>query len=406
MLRRTSALVAGSVLVLTAATVGSVQAIDRSPSPITVTAKPKIGGPCTKVGKIITIGGVRAKCTARGRPGKKRLVWARVPGNPSPSPSPTPTPSPTPSPTPTPTPTPTRDRPTGLSALYSTAWTWAYKDIDDRVAAMTLAPVALDVRRTDNFPAGLAERMLAGYDRVGSFWSDVATPQRPIVVRMGTEKDLDWWRSELGRFGPLYDSIARGYESAGAYSNSANSYTEGTQFHHSFTFGTLIPLEGQRHAIHVTVPHEFTHSIQAAAGKGLNSLPCWFIEGHANVYGVAVGAPTEADRAAERQRTLRRELPMSGAWPATVPDQIAQALKRAESREGYMCPRSSYSLGMLAVEALVILYGHAEVNRFMTQTKALAWTSAFTTTFGTTPDDFYSAVAPYITATSTEAMTR
>jgi len=58
---------------------------------------------------------------------------------------------------------------------------------------------------------------------------------------------------------------------------------------------------------------------------------------------------------------------------------------------------------MLAVEALVIVYGHAEVNRFMTQTKALAWTSAFNTTFGTTPDDFYSQVAPYIIATSTDA---
>ena len=42
------------------------------------------------------------------------------------------------------------------------AWTWAYADIDTRLTGMTVGPVALDVRKTDNFPADLAERMLAG----------------------------------------------------------------------------------------------------------------------------------------------------------------------------------------------------------------------------------------------------
>jgi hypothetical protein len=406
MRRQTSTVIASSVLLAAAVCVGSVQAVDDAGSAAQAAAKPKLGGPCKQAGKVTMIKGVRAKCTPRGGPGKTRLVWVKVRGNPTPSPSPTPVPTPTPTPTPTPGPSPSRERPIALSGLYSTAWTWAHKDVDGRLAAVTLASVPLDVRRTDNFPADLAQRMLAGYDRIGSFWSDVTSPQQPIIVRMGTEKDLNWWRNEVGRFGPMYDAIASMYASAGAYANSANSYSEGSQFHHQFTFGTLMPLEGQRHAIHVTVPHEFTHSIQAAAGGGLNSLPCWFVEGHANFYGVAVGAPDEAERSAERQRTLRRELPISGAWPATLPDQVAQAIRQAESRDGYMCPRSSYSLGMLAVEALVTVYGHVEVNRFMTQSKAMAWTSAFTSTFGTTPEEFYSAVAPYIVTTSTEAMTR
>jgi len=285
MRNKSTAVIAGSVVLLAAIGMGNVHATDHPRSLIHAAAKAKIGGACTAPGKIITIGGVRAKCALRGSPGKKRLIWVRVRGNPTPSPSPTPTPNPTPTPTPNPAP----ERPTALSSLYSTAWTWAYADVADRLTAMTLAPVALDVRRTDNFPAELAERMLAGYDRIGSFWSDVASPQQPIIVRMGTEKDLDWWRSELGRFGPMYDAIASMYASAGAYANSANSYTQGAQFHHQFAFGTLIPVEAQRHATNVTVPHEFTHSIQAAAGGGLNALPCWFIEGQANVYGVAVG---------------------------------------------------------------------------------------------------------------------
>jgi hypothetical protein len=269
---------------------------------------------------------------------------------------------------------------------------------------MTVGPVALDVRKTDNFPADLAERMLAGYNRVGSFWADVAKPERPVIVRMGTEKDLDWWRQQIGHLGPMYDAIVRGYETSGAYSNSANSYNDGPQFSHQFTFGTLIPAEAQRHAITVTVPHEFTHSIQAATGGSLNALPCWFAEGHANVYGVAIGAESSAARVEERVRTLRRELPMSGSWPTTDPAVMAGALKSAESKNGYSCPRSSYSLGMMAVEALIAVHGHGRVNDFMVTSRGQTWVPAFTAAFGLSPDAFYQAVAPYLIATGSDSL--
>jgi len=347
------------------------------------------------------IRGVPVTCKKVKAHGKTRLVW--VADRPGPSPTPTPAPSPTSSPTPSPTPTPAV-RPQGLTQLDSGSHRWVYEDVSTRLAAMTIEPTALDIRLTPNFPSELADGMVANYSKIGSFWSDAARPQSPVVVRMGTELDLDWWRSQVGQWPQMYRAIEETYARSGAFSNSANSYNEGSQFHHQFVFGTQIPPEAQRHAKFVTVPHEYTHSIQAALAGSLGSLPCWFIEGHANVYGVTVGAPDKASYEAERIRTLRRELPMSGAWPASSPDVIARALTSGESREGYQCPRSGYSIGMLAVEALVAVYGHASVSQFMAASRTQPWKAAFQQTYGLDPSRFYSEVAAFVIASGQSAM--
>lgn len=361
------------------------------PAAIAIEARQAVGSQCPKVGLKRVIRGVPVTCRKVKTQGKTRLVWVAD----RPGPSPTPTPTATPSATPTPTPTPAV-RPQGLAELDSGSHRWVYEDVSTRLAAMKLEPTALDVRLTPNFPGELADGMVANYAKIGSFWSDVARPQSPVIVRMGTELDLDWWRSQIGQWPQMYSAIEETYARSGAFSNSANSYNEGSQFHHQFVFGTQIHPEAQRHAKFVTVPHEYTHSIQAALAGNLGSLPCWFIEGHANVYGVTVGAPDKASYEAERTRTLRRELPMSGAWPASSPDVIARALTSGESREGYQCPRSGYSIGMLAVEALVAVYGHASVSRFMEASRTQPWKAAFQETYGLEPSRFYSEVASFV----------
>jgi hypothetical protein len=372
------------------------------PSADATTARYEIGGPCPKVGLKRTIRGVPVTCRKAKVQGKKRLVWVADKPGPSPTPTPTPTSPPTPSPTPSPTPTPAV-RPQWLAELDSGSHRWVYEDVSTRLAAMEMESTALDVRVTPNFPSELADGIIANYSKIGSFWSDVARPRSPVIVRLGTELDLDWWRSQIGQWPQMYKAIEETYARSGAFANSANSYTEGSQFHHQFVFGTQIPAEAQRHAKSVTVPHEYTHSIQAAVAGNLGMLPCWFMEGHANVYGVTVGAPDKESYEAERIRTLRRELPMSGAWPASSPDVIARALASGESRQGYQCPRSGYSIGMLAVEALVAVYGHATVSRFMDATRTQQWKAAFQETYGMEPSRFYSEVAAFVIASGQSA---
>lgn len=270
---------------------------------------------------------------------------------------------------------------------------------------MTVEDVPLDVRITPNFPAALGTDLVSNYNRVGSFWANVAKPDRPVIIRMGTELDLDWWKAQIGQWPEMYEAIARGYSQAGAYSNSAGSYFDGTQFHHQYTFGTRIPAEAQRHAKAVTVPHEYTHSVQAASAGQLVQLPCWFVEGHANAYGIAIGAPDARGYETERRITLVRELPMSGAWPAPGPESLAQALRDSEGRQGFQCPRSTYSLGMMAVEALIAVYGHAAVNDFMRASRSQTWQTAFRSTFGLDTNAFYDAVAPYMLSSGWLAVT-
>lgn len=371
---------------------GAAHALNRAPASA-IEARQQVGGPCAKVGLKRIIRGVPVTCRKVKGQGKTRLVWIADKPEPSPTPTPTPTPSPTPSPTPTPA-----VRPQVLAELDSGSHRWVYQDVSTRLEAMQMEPAALDVRLTPNFPRTLADAIVANYSKVGSFWADVARSQNPVIVRMGTELDLDWWRSQIGQWPEMYRAIEETYARSGATSNSANSLNVGPQFHHQFVFGTQIAPDAQRHAQFVTVPHEYTHSIQSALAGGLAPLPCWFMEGHANAYGVAVGAPDRPGYEAERARTLRRELPMSGAWPTTSPEAIARALAWAESREGYQCPRSGYSIGMLAVEALVAVYGHAAVNRFMAASRTQPWQTAFLSSFGLEPSQFYSGVAPYVIA--------
>ena len=381
--------VAGSLLAVGMG-IGAAHALGGSAS-VAIEARQGVGAPCSKVGLKRVIRGVPVTCKKVKERGKTRLVW--VADKPEPSPTPTPTSPPTPSPTPTPA-----VRPQVLAELDSGSHRWMYEDVTARLAAMQMEPTVLDVRVTPNFPPALADGIVANYSKVGSFWADVARPQSPVIVRMGTELDLDWWRSEIGQWPEMYRAIEETYARAGASSNSANSLNVGPQFHHQFVFGTQIPPDAQRHAQFVTVPHEYTHSIQADLAGALATLPCWFMEGHANAYGVAVGAPDRASYEAERARTLRRELPMSGAWPASSPEVIARALASGESRQGYQCPRSGYSIGMLAVEALVAVYGHAKVNRFMAASRTQPWQAAFIASFGTDPSQFYVGVAPYVIA--------
>lgn len=383
--------------------IGAAHALN-GPSATAIEARHEVGAPCPKVGLKRVIRGVPVTCRKVKAQGKTRLVWVADKPGPSPTPTPTPTPPPTPSPTPSPTPTPVV-RPQVLAELDSGSHRWVYEDVATRLVAMEMGPTAVDVRRTGNFPLELADALVANYSKIGSFWADVAIPERPVIARMGTELDLDWWRSEVGRWPQMVQAIEETYARSGAYANSANSLNDGPQFYHHFVFGTQIPPEAQRHATSVTVPHEYTHSIQSASAGQLASLPCWFMEGHANVYGVAVGASDEAGFDAERRRTLRRELPMSGSWPASSPEAIARALALGESREGYQCPRSGYSLGMLAVEALVAVHGHGSVNRFMATARSKPWQAAFRETFGLDPAQFYSDVAPYVIASGRAAIT-
>jgi hypothetical protein len=371
------------------------------PSASANASRHEIGGPCPKAGLKRTIRGVPVTCRSVKSQGKKRLVWISDKAAPSPTPTPTPSPSPTPSPTPSPA-----VRPQALADLQAGSHRWVSEDVAARLGTMTIEPIPLDIRVTHNFPRDLSDGLTSNYSKIGSFWSDVAIPQRPVIVRMGTELDLDWWRSETAQWPQMYRAIEETYARSGAQSNSANSINDGSQFHHQFVFGTQIPAEAQRHAKSVTVPHEYTHSIQSALAGSLASLPCWFMEGHANVYGVTVGAPDKVSFEAERVRTLSRELPMSGAWPAPSPDAIARALASGEAREGFQCPRSAYSLGMLAVEGLVAVFGHASVSRFMAASRAQPWKAAFQESFGMDPSQFYAGVAPYVIASGQSASPR
>jgi hypothetical protein len=126
---------------------------------------------------------------------------------------------------------------------------------------------------------------------------------------------------------------------------------------------------------------------------------------HTAVRVVVVTMDTHLASATDRAMpTLRRELPMSGSWPTTDPAVMAGALKSAESKNGYSCPRSSYSLGMMAVEALIAVHGHGRVNDFMVTSRGQTWVPAFTAAFGLSPDAFYQAVAPYLIATGSDSL--
>jgi hypothetical protein len=254
------------------------------------------------------------------------------------------------------------------------------------------------------------ELINVGIAAAAKFWSaDIKSPLKFPVIYSGVE-DRDWFLSRLAFYGhssPQYlENLDRRIALDGDRVNMAGlSYSNGTyliQFFRGKALTRLSPLD------YSTVSHEYSHAAQTYFLKGkMDALPCWAMEGGANVYAnIIVGLfirNTKADEYLIRNGSVRMSLDSreNDLWTASD-DQFFSMIKSMERQNSPQCTfptKLGYSLGMLIYEQLLGKYGQAKAIAWMESSASTNWQMAFESVYGIKVDDWYKNEAiPYAKA--------
>lgn len=366
----------------------------------------KSGQSCSKLGATSTTKGVKYTCIKSG----KKLVWNKgVKVVPNVKPTPIPTPSPTVEVAPTPTPTPT------VTPTSTPLRRW---DESDRLDGL-LTQFSDRVNQSSNFQPetffeygkGIDENykdlIFTGINAAAKFWSaDIKTPLRFPIIYAGVE-DKDWFLSRIAYYrhsSPQY--LAEVERRIAMEKDDANlagmSYANGTYL--------MQYLRGKgRTTIYAgeygTSPHEYSHAAQTYFLKGkMDALPCWAMEGGANVYSTLILGlfmqGTKADAYITRNSSIRdSQLGQFDLWAASA-DQLYAWVKLSEKQNSTVCTfpdRVGYSLGLLFYEQLLGKYGQPKAIAWMEGSAATNWQNAFESVYGMKIDDWYKTEAiPYL----------
>lgn len=361
----------------------------------------KSGQSCKKLGATSTSKGVKYTCIKSG----KKLVWnkgVKVVPVVKPTPTSSSTPEVTPSPTPTSTPIQRWDDSERLDALLT--------QFSDRVSQTVFYQPEMIIEFGKGTYDDYKELINVGIAASAKFWSaDIKSPLKFPVIYSGVE-DRDWFLSRIAFYGhssPQYlENLDRRIALDGDRVGMAGlSYSNGTyliQFFRGKALTRLSPLD------YSTVSHEYSHAAQTYFLKGkMDALPCWAMEGGANVYAnIIVGLfirNTKADEYLIRNGSVRISLDSkeNDLWSASD-DQFYSMIKSMERQNSPQCTfptKLGYSLGMLIYEQLLGKYGQAKAIAWMEGSASANWQMAFEKVYGIKVEDWYKNEAiPYAKA--------
>lgn len=364
----------------------------------------KSGQSCSKAGLTSTSKGVKYTCIKSG----KKLVWNKgvlisSTAKPKiPSQTPTPTPTVTPSPSPTIALLQRWDESERLDSLLSL--------FSNRVNQLANYQPEMIIEFGKGTYDDYKELINVGIAAAAKFWSaDIKSPLKFPVIYSGVE-DRDWFLSRIAFYGhssPQYlENLDRRIALDGDRVGMAGlSYSNGTyliQFFRGKALTRLYPLD------YSTVSHEYSHAAQTYFLKGkMDALPCWAMEGGANVYAnLIVGLfirNTKADEYLIRNGSVRMSLESreNDLWTASD-DQFYNMIKSTERQNSPQCTfptKLGYSLGMLIYEQLLGKYGQAKAIAWMEASASTNWQMAFENVYGVKVDDWYKNEAiPYAKA--------
>lgn len=238
------------------------------------------------------------------------------------------------------------------------------------------------------------------YQGAMTYWSNFVVSEAPIKWLVVTEKDKEWW---LNTMQPLADkNWDAGWwgskhcdQSSTTICGAGDTGIDGAPLFTGFV-GTRASWTGQNT---VNALHEATHVYQKLQLKDyLNSMPCWYAEGQATLFGIALGRlaqPMGLSRGREFSE-LARQLPESTTWDTSG---WLTALKTYENFGGEcQSTHFGYAVGYLVNEKLMDQFGHSKVFEWeRLSATSQDWRMAFNKVFGQQVEDWYrDSAAPYI----------
>ena len=245
-----------------------------------------------------------------------------------------------------------------------------------------------------------AQAFRDAYQGAMTYWSNFAVSDVPIKWLVVTESDKDWWLKTMKpladrNWDPGWWGSTHCDQGPTTICGAGDTGVDGAPLFTGFV-GTRSSWTGQNT---VNALHEATHVYQKIQLKGyMNAMPCWYAEGQATLFGIALGQKVQAmdiSRVREFQQ-LAQLIPESTSWDASG---WLKALKTYEDFGGD-CQSShfGYAVGYVVNEKLMDEFGHSKVLEWeRLSASSQDWLTSFKKVFGQAVDDWYrDSAAPYI----------
>jgi len=382
-----------------------------SAAPKATNAKPKAGALCVKRNQVIVVKSSTFTCSKVG----SKLIW-KVQDTKVAAPNPGPIPTPTPSPTATKSSfVPPTKKPTKISELDpATAWYFAWKSMDEARDRNEKFKAQYKIVMGPTFKSEVRDVIIEGLDAGSSFWSDFWRPTEPMLVLLGTEKDLTFWRNELANtYDPRwhqsrdepYQNVLNSFNRLGASSNFASASWFTNKPNMTFSYGTDLTAPRVRQNNWQTSPHEYTHIVQGVLGYAFDRSgmgPRWMGEGQAEHVGIFLTKDSPEDYLNYRNLRFANQWRSPEQSSLRSAKRIYEAIRVGSQNEIY---NAHYSFSAAAMEALVAIHGHEGILNYFNRIRAGAlWSEAFKESFGTSHEDFLREVSPYLAKLRSEVI--
>jgi hypothetical protein len=339
----------------------------------------------------------------------------------TPSPSATSSPSATPSVTPSASPSPSAT-PSLISGASSSSATAkanrdlnrpsiqtalvAIKDIQDILQSAQQTKNGFEIFASPKIEPKLVQLARETLPNATKFFSNVYDPIKPAAVIYSYWTDIDWAVAADKAAG----DTPNGYQSLGdwmaakpasAYSGELGSGSHSGVTVNGFTPKIILVTSGpdaaNRPGGTTTANHEYVHNVQQelAPTKFLSS-PCWFIEGMAQYYGMALAYP-DADKYLDNRELVLKDREF-GAYPFDSQRTVAAWAESLVANEPGGCGASGgYWIGPLAVEKLVSMKGTAGILALTKEIERVGnFATAFKNIYGIDLTTFYTLAAEHI----------
>lgn len=272
-----------------------------------------------------------------------------------------------------------------VAQIEERIWT----DLQSRRSAMPDAAASLEIHFSPTVNKKIANVLLNGVNQAAKLWQVQYLPEKPLPTLLFTEKDRDWFISEMkslnvyseNQLSHFDDEVKRNKDRA----NWAGVTGDGGRIWMTYMIGT-----GKKAADSLdaqVAAHEYTHLAQnAIASDNFDALTCWQVEGGAAFYGLFLGVSSKGQLAEfTKQRNTSSNF---GGWRGVINQSPSGWEKLLDSfgpnYNHYGCgPDGAYQVGGIANEYLYSLKGHDGIIAMLTATsKDGNFQSAIEKTFG------------------------
>jgi len=266
--------------------------------------------------------------------------------------------------------------------------------------------VRYKVVQSENFDRQTPAVIMDGLKAASAFWSDFWKPENQILLILGTEKDLPFWKQELDQLfdsrwhksrSELYDNLLSSFQRFGSRTNSAGASWFANTPNMIFPYGSALSAKDISENNWQTTPHEYTHLVQGTMSYSFNLYGMgtqWMSEGQAELVGLFLTKQSASDFAEYRSLRLRNNFQNPSVSRVITAQQIYDAINDGSPQLVY---DAHYSFGMAAMEALVAIHGHGAILKYFEKIKSgVWWPNAFKDVFGQSHSDFLKELTPYL----------